>query len=126
MNCKCGYSYSNVVPPWGNPEVESYAVIDDRTYAAFLKSEVQALACSNDDSKLKALARSSDYVGFLLKCPACSRLLLVRPRASDREQRVAFYEQEGSDVNAQAAKGGRTRRQTKQKPGPRRGRPHQR
>lgn len=91
MRCKCGYLYSKVAPPWRNRSVEAYAVINYRSYRTFLKSEMQACACRDANSKLHALAHSSAYVGLLLRCPRCSRLLLLRPNRPRCGPESAFY-----------------------------------
>jgi hypothetical protein len=98
MQCKCGYLYSSVAPPWKNPKVESYAVIDDRTYTAFLRSEARFHACRDRKSKFQALGRSSEYVGVLLRCPRCSRLLFLRPSKTGRHQPLAFYTEDRTEA----------------------------
>jgi hypothetical protein len=82
MQCKCGYSFSREAAKRPR-KFESYAVVRDRDYPALIKSEMRVLRASGEDAKLRAIARSSKYVGCLLECPKCSRLLLLKPGADD-------------------------------------------
>ncbi len=83
MNCRCGYDFAKSIMSCNGP-CESYAVIRNFDYPAFLESE-KAIAQQHDDtSLLDAIAQSSKYVGCLHECPECGRFLLVRPVASGR------------------------------------------
>jgi acetone carboxylase gamma subunit len=91
MRCKCGYSFSAAVH---RNKFESFAVIDDRQYLEFLRSESKVLQARGEQATLREIARSSDYVGCLLECPECSRLLLLKPSAGSPESHRAFYTRE--------------------------------
>ncbi len=92
MNCKCGYRFSK--PPTGRRRKhDSFAVINDRNYPAYLKSEQRVARARSETGKLKAIAASSVYVGCLLECPECSRLLLLKPNDSSPEEKH-FYVKE--------------------------------
>ncbi len=72
MRCKCGHVFI------GDSEGahESYALVNDRDYPVFIASEIEVQQCTDDVSRQAAIARSSRYVGFVLECPQCSRLVL--------------------------------------------------
>ena len=78
MRCKCGYSFSGEAAKTGR-KFESFAVVSDRDYQAFLKSESRVVRAENAQMKMWAIACSSEFVGSLLECPKCSRLLLAKP-----------------------------------------------
>jgi len=78
MRCKCGYSFSNEVSG-PDRKFESFAVIRDRDYRVFIKSETRVLASKGSDAKLRALARSSKFVGSLMECPKCLRAIFSEP-----------------------------------------------
>ena len=78
MRCKCGYVFSGT-----DRKFESFAVIHDRDYQAFLESERQVSAAGSEAAKLKAVLHSSQFVGSLMECPRCSRTLFLKPGAAD-------------------------------------------
>ena len=85
MRCKCGYKFSGA-----DRKFEPFAVVRDRDYQAFLKSESRVLAARGEHAKMKAVARSSELVGSLMECPRCSRTLFLKPGGAD----VVFFRQE--------------------------------
>ena len=89
MRCKCGYSFSSEAAK-SDRKVESFAVIRDRDYQAFLKSESQILASKGQQAKLRAIADSSELVGSLMECPQCSRTLFLKPGAAE----LVFFRRE--------------------------------
>jgi hypothetical protein len=82
MRCKCGYSFSSEAAK-PNRKFESFAVVRDRDYQAFLKSESRVLASKSEQAKMLVIAHSSELVGSLMECPQCSRTLLLKPGAAD-------------------------------------------
>jgi hypothetical protein len=89
MRCKCGYVFSGEVgdPDW---KYESFAVIRDRDYQAFLKLEMRVLGSKGEQAMMRAIAHSSRLVGSLTECPQCSRTLFLKPGAAD----VVFFRRE--------------------------------
>ena len=93
MRCKCGYSYSHTKAA-GLAEFSSYILVSDKDYPAFLKSETKVLQCPDEIKKLGAIARSTKYVGCVLECPQCSRLLLLKPETDSAPANPLFYKKE--------------------------------
>lgn len=93
MRCKCGYSFSQKKAA-GLDEFPSYILVSDKDYPAFLKSETKVLQCSDEMKKLDAIARSAKYVGCMLECPQCSRLLLLKPETDSAQINPIFYKKE--------------------------------
>ena len=89
MHCKCGYSFSTESSR-SDRKFESFAVIRDRDYQTFLKSEVRVLASKNEKTKMNAIARSSEHVGSLIECPQCSRTVFLKPGGAD----LIFFQRE--------------------------------
>ena len=85
MLCKCGYSFSDV-----DRKFESFAVVRDRDYKAFLKSESGVLASKSKQAKMRAIAHSSELVGSLMECPKCSRTVFLKPGGVD----LVFFRRE--------------------------------
>jgi len=82
MRCKCGYSFSSeAVKP--DRKFESFAVVRDRDYQAFIKSESQVLASKGGQTKMRAIAHASEFVGSLMECPQCARTLLLKPGTAE-------------------------------------------
>jgi hypothetical protein len=80
MHCRCGYQFAGLTAKAKpKPKPKSYAVIRDKDYRKFLKSEVRVLNAQDEPAWMDAIARSSKYVGSALVCPLCNRLLLVPP-----------------------------------------------
>jgi len=77
--CKCGYDFLQQQVHGGVTGFESYALIDDKNYRLFLRSEMKVIRADNEAARLRAIGRSSRYVGSVLECPKCSRLLLFKP-----------------------------------------------
>jgi hypothetical protein len=84
--CQCGYTFAYATP-FGRRKFKSFAVVNDKDYQRFLKSEVKVLAALNAEAKMRAIAKSSQYVGALMECPECKRVLLTLPDQSPR----AYY-----------------------------------
>lgn len=82
MRCKCGYSFSREATK-PNRKFESFAVVPDQDYQAFLKAESRVLASKIEQAKMREIARSSEFVGSLMECPECSRILFLKPGAAD-------------------------------------------
>jgi len=93
MRCRCGYSFSRAATRQ-RKKFESFAVVNDRDYRAFLKLEIKASRARSDDARLRALASSAGYVGNLLECPECSRVLLLKPSAGGPDGSATFYVKE--------------------------------
>lgn len=93
MRCKCGYSFSGEAIK-RRRKFESFAVVNNRDYQAFLKSESRVLRARGQLARLRAIARSSEYVGCLLECPECSRVLLLKPSAGSSDGGATFYMRE--------------------------------
>ena len=91
MRCKCGWSFS---APRNRRKFESFAVVNDKDYQTFLRLENATQRSRGEDAKLCAIARASDYVGCLLACPACSRVLLLKPSAGSSDGSLTFYTKE--------------------------------
>lgn len=90
MRCKCGYCFSSEMVTEDEAKFESYAVISDKDYPVFIESEIKVFQCRDERTELAAIARSSGYVGSLLECPQCSRLLLIKPGIGS----AGFYKRE--------------------------------
>jgi hypothetical protein len=89
MRCKCGYSFSSEAAK-PDRKFESFAVVRDRYYQAFLKSESRVLASKGEQAKMREIAHSSELVGSLMECPQCSRTLFLKPGAAD----LVFFRRE--------------------------------
>jgi hypothetical protein len=89
MRCKCGYSFSSEAAK-RHRKFESFAVVRDRDYQAFLKSESRVLVSKGEQAKMRAIAHSSELIGSLMECPQCSRTLLLKPGAAD----MVFFRRE--------------------------------
>jgi hypothetical protein len=84
MICKCGYNFAE-------HGQHSYAVVNDADYPTFLQSEIKAAQANNDEDTLTGLSESSQYVGCLLECPECGRLLLIKPSSVTEDPQKEFY-----------------------------------
>ena len=93
MRCKCGYLYPKELRQ-NFRKVESYAVVRHADYMRFLKAEAKVLGSRSEAKRLDAMLRSAPYVGVLLRCPKCSRLLLIEPEKVSPEGRASFYSQD--------------------------------
>jgi hypothetical protein len=93
MRCKCGYRFSGKAAKHQR-KFESFTVVNDRDYQAFLKSERGVLRARGAQAKLRAIARSAEYVGCLFECPECSRVLLLKPSANSPDDVSTFYMKE--------------------------------
>ena len=83
MRCHCGYDFARQMLRRGC-SFQSFAVVNQQDYQTFLKQETKVLRSRRgSDARLRAIARSSEYVGCLHVCPKCSRVLLLQPGASD-------------------------------------------
>lgn len=94
MRCKCGYDFGKKRLDecrTGVRQFTSYAVVNHEDYKTFLKLEVKVLKCRTERTKLAAIARSAEYVGCLLECPQCARLVLLRPEPQDTEDGPEYY-----------------------------------
>ncbi len=98
MTCQCGYSFAKNART-KRRQFKSYAVIRDHDYPAFLKSEVAVLGARGETAKLEAIGRSSLYVGCLMECPACARLVLVKPGRGAGAGEKSFYQPEAMRPN---------------------------
>ena len=76
---------------------ESYAVVNDKYYRMFIRSEIKEVHANDKEKKQAAIARSSSYVGSLFECPQCSRILLIKPVKPGVWSRE-FYREEESDI----------------------------
>lgn len=95
MRCKCGYSFSQKIT--ASPrQCESYALVNDKNYQAFLKSEIGVIQAGNERTKMCAIARSSKYLGSLLECPQCSRLVLLKPNGKSPRRGPIFFKRENN------------------------------
>jgi hypothetical protein len=86
--CKCGYVFARLANR--RRQFASFAVVSDQNYQRFLRAEVRVLRAADGPAQLRAIARSAKYVGSLLECPDCGRLLFASP-GGDSE---AFYVRE--------------------------------
>ena len=84
MRCKCGHVFDQ------NADHESYALVNDKDYPKFLVTEMEVHQCTDEDARKAALARSSQYVGFVLECPKCFRLVVHKAGA----KAVGFYKRD--------------------------------
>ena len=75
MRCKCGHVFDQ------NADHESYALVNDKDYPKFFVAEMEVQQCTDEDARKAALARSSQYVGFVLECPKCFRLVVHKAGA---------------------------------------------
>jgi hypothetical protein len=91
LKCKCGYIFAiaTASPKRG---FVSYAVINNKDYMPFIKSETNVLMAKDDINKLSLIAHSSKYIASLYECPQCSRLLFFR--LGRNFQRPIFYTKE--------------------------------
>ena len=81
MRCKCGYDFARHITERRRGG-QSFAVVNHTDYQTFLKLEAKVLrARRGSDARLRAIGRSSEYIGCLHLCPKCSRLLLLQPGA---------------------------------------------
>ena len=82
MQCQCGYDFvqERINMSTGDSEAfDSYAVVNDKYYRMFIRSEIKAVQARDKAKKQAAIARSSTYVGSLFACPQCSRIVLLKP-----------------------------------------------
>lgn len=94
MRCHCGYDFARQMRRGGRTD-RSFAVIHREDYQTFLKLEAKVLrARRGSDARLRAVARSSEYVGSLHLCPKCSRLLLLQPGAGASDGSLVSYARE--------------------------------
>lgn len=102
MRCKCGYSFSQEVLGKDACGRQSYAVINDKHYRAFIRMEAKVLQARGEE-KQRAIARSAKYVGSLHECPQCSRLLLVRP-VKPGVFSQEFFKRDGEEITISKSK----------------------
>ncbi len=93
MRCKCGYDFARHMIK-RKRSGQSFAVVNYKDYRAFVKLETKVLQARGSDARLRAIARSSEYVGCLHQCPECSRLLLLQPSAGASDGSLAFFTRE--------------------------------
>ncbi|SFJ44110.1 hypothetical protein SAMN05421753_12091 [Planctomicrobium piriforme] len=93
MHCRCGYTFP-VDSAMRNPAGRSFALIDDKDYPAFLKEEKNAMLATEEEFSLRAIARSCRYVGCLLECPECSRILMLPANSLEAAAEPQFYSRE--------------------------------
>jgi hypothetical protein len=89
MNCTCGYSFSKAffrslrsgkkASPY-----KSFALIKNTDYLKVMKLEAKVLEAKPGLSRIKAVAKSGEYVGTAMTCPKCARLTLIMPRTNRR------------------------------------------
>lgn len=84
MHCICGFDFAQERMDRSNREWKqrSYALIGEKDYRAFIRSEMtveQSRKSGEREKFLAAIMRSSKYTGSALKCPRCARLLLIEP-----------------------------------------------
>lgn len=84
MHCKCGFDFTPERTDKTNREWKrrSYALISEKDYRAFIRSEMAIEHSRKTGERQKTLAaimRSSKHVGCLMKCPECERLVLLEP-----------------------------------------------
>jgi len=97
MRCKCGYAFSTerlrALQTGEERPYESFAVVRDADYKKLLRREMKVVEAKakGKEAYLKAVARSSELVGSLMRCPACGRLVLLTPHGES----VEFYAREG-------------------------------
>lgn len=84
MRCKCGHVFEQ------EADHESYALVNDKDYVKFLVAEIEVQQCADEEARQAAIARSSQYVGFVLECPKCSRLVVHTAGA----KALAFYKRD--------------------------------
>ena len=86
MRCKCGYTFAQA----GEAGCESYALVNDNDYPVFIASEIAIQQCEDEESRKAAIARSSQYVGFVQECPQCARLVVYKAGVKSLE----FYKRD--------------------------------
>jgi hypothetical protein len=97
MQCTCGFSFAkatlDALKADEERPYESFGVVRDCEYREVLRRETEVLdaEAEGEDAHLEAIARCSELVGSLAKCPACGRLVLVAPGGESLE----FYAPEG-------------------------------
>jgi uncharacterized protein with PIN domain len=84
MTCKCGYSFVkstlNALEKDKEEPHDSYAVINDKQYKKFSKAERMIWEHRKDkDKKLNVIAKAAQYVGNMMFCPECNRLVITLP-----------------------------------------------
>jgi len=85
MRCKCGYVFSQAklqaLRAGKEAPYESYLVVDDKDFMAFIRAELRVLQCEDQKTEAyySAIGRAAALAGSLMKCPMCSCLLLVKP-----------------------------------------------
>ncbi|PCJ50139.1 MAG: hypothetical protein COA73_18580 [Candidatus Hydrogenedentota bacterium] len=87
MNCICSHQ---VV---GKIDLESkgrYAVVQEDDYLEFLSAEMKVINEDDEQKKNEFILLASDYVGSLVKCPNCERLILFPPHGDA----VEFYKKD--------------------------------
>ena len=72
VKCKCGEKLGL----HSASACDFYALVNYKHYKTFLKAEMKVIQCYEEDDKLNAIATSSQYVGVLIKCQRCSRIIL--------------------------------------------------
>ena len=75
--CDCGYEF--LAMSILTRKYRSFGIINDRDYQRFVKFEVRVAEASEPAGKLRAIAKSSKYIGSVLECPDCGRLLVNMP-----------------------------------------------
>jgi hypothetical protein len=103
MKCPCGHLF-HCLSRSEKPDYLSFALIDDRDYPAFLRYEMRVLAAPTRTEKLAAIARTVPFVGTILECPCCSRLLVLRPTGRPGADELQVYALESRIPASPAAK----------------------
>lgn len=83
MQCSCGYSFFHAAlshARGGKRSYESFLVVNDRDFRRFLKLELQAQSCTEEDERQKLIGWAAKYAGSLMQCPECDRWLLITPK----------------------------------------------
>lgn len=84
--CKCGFVFEY----FQKRKFNSFAVVNDKDYQRFLRAENRVSRAVDETEKLRAMGRSARFVGSMLECPECGRLLLIMPNAASS----AYYSKE--------------------------------
>ncbi len=76
--CPCGYEFA-IGGKLRDRPFESFAVIQDRNYKKFLRSEYKALQAESENLKMRQIARSAKLAGALIECPQRLGLIFILP-----------------------------------------------
>ena len=93
MWCRCGYCFYSA--DIRKRVHQSYLIVCDTDWRKFLKSELAYLECTDQESKLAAISRSSKYTGHAKICPSCECLRLVLPK----NDYVFYYQYEETNIS---------------------------